>query len=163
MSGRAARWLLSSVLVLAGGVASAQPFSVPVGKWWERPRIAGRLGITSEQVNKLNAATYPHAKAMIDLKASVDKATLDLQAASEADPFETERARIAFGVLQQARQRLETERFEMLLKVRAILTTDQWSRLQELVRERREENVEGAQPTPGAGLKRNQQPRRWQN
>ncbi|MBZ5589328.1 MAG: periplasmic heavy metal sensor [Acidobacteriia bacterium] len=163
MSGRAASWLLGSLLVCAGGFASAQPFSVPVGKWWERPRIAGRLGITPEQVSKLNAATYPHAKAMIDLKASVDKATLDLQAASEAEPFESERARIAFGVLQQARQRLEAERFEMLLKVRAIMATDQWRRLQELVRERREESSEGAQPTPGAGLKRNQQQRRWQD
>ncbi|MGD1147665.1 MAG: periplasmic heavy metal sensor [Thermoanaerobaculaceae bacterium] len=163
MSGRAAKWLVGSVLVLAGGVASAQPFSVPVGKWWERPRIAARLGITSEQVSKLNAATYPHAKAMIDLKATVDKATLDVQAASETEPFEAERARVAFGVLQQARQRLEAERFEMLVKVRAILTPDQWGRLQELVRERREENAQGNQPTPGAGPKRNQQPRRYQD
>ena len=163
MSGRAARCLVGSVLVLAGGVASAQPFSVPVGKWWERPRIAGRLGVTPEQVSKLNAATYPHAKTMVDLKASVDKATLDLQAASETEPFEAERARAAFGALQQARQRLEAERFEMLLKVRAILTADQWSRLQELVRERREEAAEGLQPTPGAGQRRNQQPRRVQN
>jgi Spy/CpxP family protein refolding chaperone len=155
--------LVGSVLVLAGGVASAQPFSVPVGKWWERPRIAGRLGITTEQVSKLNAATYPHAKAMVDLKASVEKATLDLQAASETEPFEAERARLAFGVLQQARQRLEAERFEMLLKVRATLTPDQWSRLQELVRERREEAMGGVQPTPGAGLRRNQQPRRNPN
>jgi len=162
MSGVASRWLIGSVLLLATGAASAQPFSVPVGKWWERPRIAARLGVTQDQVSKLNAATYPHAKAMVDLKASVDKATLDLQAASEAEPFEADRARIAFGALQQARQRLEAERFEMLLKVRAILTADQWGRLQELVRERRDEAAEGAQPTPGAGLRRNQ-PRRWQN
>ena len=87
----------------------------------------------------------------------------DLQAASETEPFEAERARLAFGVLQQARQRLEAERFEMLLKVRATLTPDQWSRLQELVRERREEAMGGVQPTPGAGLRRNQQPRRNPN
>ncbi|HVN76836.1 MAG TPA: periplasmic heavy metal sensor [Thermoanaerobaculaceae bacterium] len=163
MNGGASRWVVGSIVVLAAATVSAQPFSVPVGKWWERPRIAARLGITQDQVGRLNAATYPHAKAMIDLKASVEKATIDLQAASEAEPFEAERARIAFAALQQARQRLETERFEMLLKVRAILTAEQWTRLQDLVRERREEAAEGGQATPGPGLRRNQPPRRWQN
>ena len=162
MNGLAARLIPGAVLAFAAGAASAQPFTVPVGKWWERPRIAARLAITEEQVGKLNAATYPHAKAMVDLKAAVDKATIDLQAVSEAEPFDAARARTAFGTLLQSRQRLETERFEMLLKVKAILTVEQWRQLQELVRERRDEAAEGAQPTPGMGLRRNQ-PKRYQN
>ncbi len=160
MSGLASRWFVGSALTLAAGVAAAQPFSVPVGKWWERPRVASRLGITQDQVGKLNAATYPHAKAMVDLKAAVDKATIDLQAASDTEPFDAGRARTAFSALLQAREKLELERFEMLLKVKAILTPDQWRQLQELLRERRDEIKEGAQATPGAGPRRNQ-PNRW--
>ena len=155
MNNLASKLFLGSVVALAAAGASAQPFGVPMGKWWERPRVAARLGITPEQVSKLNAATYPHAKTMVDLKAAVDKATIDLQAASDAEPFEADRARAAFGALLGARQRLETERFEMLLKVKGILTADQWRQMQEFVRERRDETAEGAPQAPGAGPRRN--------
>ena len=161
MSGRAMRWLVGIGLVLSGGVAAAQPFSVLPGKWWERPRVAALLGLTPDQVAKLDQATYPHARTMIDLKASVDKATLDLQAAADAVPYDAEKIRMAFNVLQQARQRLEAERFEMLLKVRGTLTPEQWKRLQTLAREKREESAAGAEPAPGVGQRRLQQQRRW--
>jgi len=53
---------------------------------------------------------------MIDLKANVEKAELDLKAAAEEEPLVLARVRQAFQALQQARTRLDTERFEMLLK-----------------------------------------------
>jgi len=160
MSGRVTKVLVGVVLVVGAGVASAEPFSALPGKWWERPRVAAQLNLTPDQVAKLNEATYPHARAMIDLKASVEKATLDLQAASDAVPFDVEKTRMAFSVLQLARQRLESQRFEMLLKVRGILDTEQWKRLQALVRERRDEGAADAEATPGPLQKRLQQ-RRW--
>jgi len=159
MNGRVKALLFSVVLASWAGVASAQPFAVPVGKWWERPRIQSRLGLRPDQVAKLEEAAYPQARAMIDLKASVEKATLDLQAAADAAPFDAERTRTAFAVLQQARQRLETQRFEMLLKVRGILDAEQWKRLQEIVRERRDEAAADAEATPGPLQKRLQQRR----
>ncbi len=159
MNGSVMRFLVGVGLVLSGGVASAQPFSALPGKWWERPRVAAQLNLTPDQVARLNEATYPHARAMIDLKASVEKATLDLQAAADTVPFDADKTRMAFNVLLQARQRLETQRFEMLLKVRGILGPEQWRLLQTLARERREENAAENEPTPGAGLRR-LQPRR---
>ena len=161
MTVRVTRWVIGVGLVLSGGVAAAQPFTVLPGRWWERPRVAVQLALAPDQVARLNEATYPHARAMIDLKASVEKATLDLQAAADAAPYDAERIRMAFNVLQLARQRLEAERFEMLLKVRGILTPEQWKRLQALAREKREENAAGAEPTPGVGQRRLQQQRRW--
>jgi len=120
--------------------ASAQAPGMPPGRWWERPRVAEELGITAEQRNKLDGLTLDHAKTMIDLKATVDKAEIDLRAAADSEPLDAARVRAAFAAMQQARGRLEGERFEMLLKVRQNLTTGQWQRLKELgqrLRERR--------------------------
>ena len=48
----------------------------------------------------------------------------------------------------------------MLLKVRELLTADQWSKLQQLARARRAEKGTGGEPAPGA-QRGNQPPRRW--
>lgn len=130
--------------ILWAGAAAAQPLGVPPGRWWERPRVAEELSLQAEQRAKLDQVTLEHARTMIDLKAAVDKAEIDLRAVAEADPFDARAVRASFAALQQARLRLENERFEMLLKVREVLTADQWgklkamtSRLMEKVRENR--------------------------
>lgn len=160
MSGRGVSWIVALGLVLAAGVAAAQTFDVPQGRWWERPMVAGRLGLSSDQVKQLDSTTYTFARRMVDLKGAVEKAQIDLRAAAEAEPFAPDKVREAFAVLQQARTRLEMERFDMLLKVRELLTPDQWSKLQQLARARRAEKGDGGQPAPGA-QRGNQPPRRW--
>ena len=160
MNGRGMSWIVALGLVLAAGVAAAQTFDVPQGRWWERPMVAGRLGLSPDQVKQLDSTTYTFARRMVDLKAAVEKAQIDLRAAAEAEPFAPDKVREAFAVLQQARTRLETERFDMLLKVRELLTPDQWSKLQQLARARRAEKGDGGQPAPGA-QRGNQPPRRW--
>ena len=160
MISRKKSWIVAVGLVLAAGVAAAQTFDVPPGRWWERPAVAGRLGLSPEQVKQLDGATYAFARRMIDLKATVEKAAIDLRAASDAEPFAPEKVRAAFAVLQQARGRLESERFDMLLKVRELLTPAQWAQLQELARARRAEKGGGGQPAPGNAQRPNQ-PRRW--
>lgn len=148
--------VLIGVAALGAARAFAQPLGIPPGRWWERPRVAEELGLTAEQKERLENATLAHARTMIDLKASVDKAELDVKAVSERDPFDAKRVRETFAVLQQARQRLETERFEMLLKVRETLSTEQWNRLRDLTRERIQEFRERRQDRPNA-------PRRFKN
>jgi Spy/CpxP family protein refolding chaperone len=131
-------------LLLAAGAALAQnmgetrggPMGGPMGRWWERPRVAEQIGLTQEQTQKLEAITLDEAHALVDLKGAVQKAEIDLRAASDVEPFQPAKVREAFRVMQQARVKLETERFEMLLKVRQVLSADQWHKLHELLRER---------------------------
>jgi len=161
MNGRATRWFLGAGLLLAAGVVAAQPMGgpmggapmgrgmgVPMGRWWERPKVVEQLGLTADQTQKLEART------MVDLKSTVEKAEIELRAASDAEPFNARRVRDAFGVLIQARTKLETQRFEILLKTREVLTADQWRNLRDLVRERRMEKGKGGPPggeDPGRG------------
>jgi Spy/CpxP family protein refolding chaperone len=135
--------LLGGSLVLGATWAAAQPMGVPQGRWWERPRIAEKLALTAEQKARLESIAMTSAKTMIDLKAEVEKAELDLKGAADTEPLAAARIREAFKVLQQARSRLETERFEMLLKDREVLTTEQWHQLQELKRDRERQRAEG--------------------
>ncbi|MGZ5958023.1 MAG: Spy/CpxP family protein refolding chaperone [Myxococcaceae bacterium] len=179
MNDRATAWCLVVGLLMVAGAAAAQPMGdpmqqrmgspmeqrmgspmgVPMGRWWEWPRVAQQLGLSAEQTQKLEANTLSQATAMVDLKASVEKAEINLHAAADGQPFDAKRVREAFGVLQQARMKLEAQRFEMLLKTREVLTTDQWQKLRELARERRMERGKGG---PGAGGSQPRGPRAWQ-
>jgi Spy/CpxP family protein refolding chaperone len=130
-----------AVLVLAGAAmvaasAVAQPLSMPPGRWWERPRIASEIGLSDEQRSTLDGVVLDHAKAMVDLKADVEKAELDLRGAADREPFDAKSVRSAFAALLQKRTRLEQERFELLLRVREVLTAEQWKKLTRFVRDR---------------------------
>ena len=167
MNGRAARWLLVVGLFLVAGAAAAQPMGgamgdppmgrpmgIPMGRWWERPKVVEQLNLTADQTQRLEAITLDQARTMVDLKGAVEKAEIELRAASDAEPFNARRVRDAFGVLIQARTKLETQRFEMLLKTREVLTADQWRTLRDLLRERRMEKGKGGPPAgenPGRG------------
>ena len=121
--------------VVIAGSAWAQPLAIPPGRWWERPRIAAELGLTAEQRTTLDALALAHAKTMIDLKGEVEKAELELRMLSDTEPFDARRVREAFALLQQRRARLELERFELLLKVREVLSVEQWRKLTGIVKD----------------------------
>lgn len=134
--------VVGALLLLATGVRAQGVGVVPPGRWWERPKVAQELGLTAEQKQKLEETTYESARVMIDLKATLDKAELDLKVIGDAEPLDPKRSREAFAVLQQARMRLESERFELLLKVRQVLQPEQWRRLRDMTRERLQERME---------------------
>jgi Spy/CpxP family protein refolding chaperone len=134
--------------------------AMPPGRWWERPRIAAELGLSDGQRRTLDAVALEHAKTMVDFKGDVEKAELDLRVAADGDPFDAQKVRGAFAVLQQKRARLEQERFELLLRVREVLTGEQWKRLTRFVQERLLRGPgEDGEPGAPAGPRRLQRPR----
>jgi len=142
------------------GSTWAQPLAMPPGRWWERPRIAAELALTAEQRGTLDELAVEHARTMVDLKGEVEKAELDLRVAAAAEPFDPRRVRDAFASLQQRRSRLELERFELLLKVRGVVSAEQWRKLAALAQEVR--RLEGAGEIDGPqGPRRPLRPRRF--
>lgn len=145
-------FILVSVVVLAAIVpGAAEGLDVPPGRWWDRPAIVRLIGLSAEQKRTIEAITLTHARAMVDLKAGVEKAELDLRAAADGEPFAAERVREAFGTLVRARTLLETERFEMILRIREVLSYEQWQRLRRLAEEARLRGAEGGERGPGGG------------
>lgn len=142
--------ILAFALFFGAGALWAQgpggpAWELPQGRWWDRPRLAQELGLSAEQKAKLEEVTEQRMRAMIDARAAVQKAELELRLAADKEPFDPRKVREAFFALQQARQKLELERFEMLLAVRQLLTPEQWGKLRTLARERLQERREERQ------------------
>jgi Spy/CpxP family protein refolding chaperone len=149
------RVTILTTLVLAALPLAAAEFDFPSGKWWENERMAERIGLTEEQRSEIDGLVYAHALRMVDLGAAVKRSELEMANEVRRPEFEPERVRKAFAEFQSARQALERERFEMLLAVREVLTTEQWLAIQELqkeMRRRRElgQDRRGPRP-PGPG------------
>ena len=150
------RILIIIVVLAAAGPLAANDFDLPPGKWWEDQRLVDRIGLTEEQQNLIREVVFEHARRMIDLKADVDKSGLDLAGTVDQQDFDPAPVRAAYAVFQTARQKLENERFEMLLEVRLILTYEQWQKIQE-VKRRIEQNRQQRRPGPrGQGGQRPQ-------
>ena len=146
------RRLMVMCLLLAAVAAAAQEpdLELPPGRWWENQRLAERLSLTDQQRDEIRDLVYEHAHRMIDLTAAVRRSELELAQVVEPPSFEAAAARKAFASLQDARRALEQERFEMLLAVRGVLTSDQWAEVQRLRRELRRDRP----PLEGPGGRR---------
>ncbi len=128
--------LILSLLMLLSPLAQlhAQDYRLPPGKWWEIPRVVEYLHLNEQQQDQIDGLVYEHARKMIGLNADLEKAKLALAQQVDSTKFEATKVRAAFEVFQTARRKLETERFEMLLSVRQVLSAEQWEQLGALKR-----------------------------
>lgn len=142
------RVILVIVLLVVGPLVASELDVLP-GRWWEDERVVNRMGLTDQQQEQIHSVVFEHARLMIDLKADVDKAALDLAASVDQEVFDPAPVRAAYTVFQTARQKLENERFEMLIEVRQVLTYEQWQKIQEVKRhlqQNREQGRPGQRP-----------------
>jgi len=122
-----ARRAFAIVLVMA--FAASAFAQLPAGKWWRRPEIIRQLGLTEEQQTRLDTVFRGAANDLIDLKAEVDKRTIELR--GDLDQSQLNRASIQKVAerLNDARSRLFSRELSMLVDMRGVLTDDQWNRM----------------------------------
>lgn len=128
------RLMITMLMLAAGGALWANEFDLPPGKWWEDQRLVERVGLTEDQQQQIRQVVFESARRMIDLNADVKLAGLELAEVVDQVEFDPQPVRKAFANFQTARQKLEQERFEMLLDVRQILTYEQWKKIEEIKR-----------------------------
>ena len=123
--------LILSLLMLTAPIAQlcAQDSRLPPGKWWEIPRVVEFLHLSEQQQEKIDALVYEHARKMIGLNAGLEESRLALAQQVDSKNFDPSKVRAGFETFQNARKKLETERFEMLLAVRQVLSAEQWDQL----------------------------------
>jgi Spy/CpxP family protein refolding chaperone len=127
----------------------ASDFNLPRGKWWESPQLVQRINLTGEQQESIRTQVVEHARRMIDLTAEVKRTELDLRELADRPSFDPQEVRSAYSRFQQARQVLDSERFELLLSIRQILTHEQWQELTAMRRERGERRSRETGQRPG--------------
>ena len=118
------------VLLLAYAAAFAQgQASRSMFPWWDSP-VARDLNLSEDQARQIRGALREQRSHLIDLRAALEKAEGDVEDLFNEETIDQKRTAEAIEKLVQARTDL-TRVFSMLsLKLRAVLTPQQWRELQ---------------------------------
>jgi Spy/CpxP family protein refolding chaperone len=109
--------------------APAQMIEMPGGKWWKRPAVVETLKLTAEQQERLDEVFAKNRRAFVDLKADVERRTIDLEDLLAAKDVDPKKVGAASEALEQARGRLGKARTMMVVDMRAVLTEAQWKQI----------------------------------
>ena len=146
--------LLMTGLALAqmpGGPEARPPADPPAYfPWWESP-ISGRLNLSAEQQHQIQEIQRDYRDRMIDQRASVQKAEAAIQDLFAAEKIDERRAKRAIDQMVKVRGDLTRSITEMSLKIREVLTTEQWQQLRSFQAENFRRR---AGPGPGSGAGR---------
>ena len=138
---RAARFALGFwrvLLLTAPATLFAQgpgPRPGPRLPWWESP-IVKNLDLSDTQTKQIQGTVSDYRDKLRDLRAAVNRAEMDLQGALNEDPVDQRRANEAIEQLVSARGELFRTTSQMDLKLRMVLTAQQWQELQSETRGR---------------------------
>ncbi len=103
-----------------------------LGKWWKDSALMKTIGVSDDQVTKIEKIFQDHRLQLIDLHADLEKQEAILEPLVEADqPVESQVA-AQIDKVAQARASLEKSDAMMLLAIRRVLTVDQWKKLRDM-------------------------------
>jgi Spy/CpxP family protein refolding chaperone len=103
--------------------------SIP-GRWWNNPKVIERLKLTDEQRKAFDGIMLEHREKLIDLRANVEKAELEMEPLVGADQPDEARILSQIDKVAQARAELEKANARFLLAIRNKLTPEQWKEVQ---------------------------------
>jgi Spy/CpxP family protein refolding chaperone len=124
------------VILLLPGLALAQGprgggFPGAFGmQWWENP-VANGLNLSEAQNKQIRSIVAEYRSKLIDLRANEEKAQGDFQDVFNDAPADQRRANDAIDRLGNARGEMTKVISQMSLKMRNVLTAEQWQQLRE--------------------------------
>ncbi|HEV2326350.1 MAG TPA: Spy/CpxP family protein refolding chaperone [Terracidiphilus sp.] len=176
MNARIARWLCLAVFGLAavfvaapgavaqgagGGQGVGQGFAAHRpqiersfrfgGRFWDNPRVATVLKITPDQQKAMDDILFQHREKLIDLRANLQKAELDMEPLMNADEPNRTAIEAQIDKVVAARAALEKANSNFLLDIRMKLTPDQWKQIKSFRAEARVHGMHREWGPGGAG------------
>ncbi len=121
-------WAVAAFALLLATSAFAGP-DLPPGKWWRRPEIVQQLGITEDQQTRLENIFRGAAADLIDLKAEVDKQSVQLRGELDQPVLNRGNIQRIAAKLNEARGHLFERELMMLIDMRGVLTDQQWKQM----------------------------------
>lgn len=115
--------------LLAAATLSAQ---MPRGiyAWWNRPAIARDLKLTPVQREQIRAAVQQFRPHLLNVRVAVNEAEQSLATQFDRSPVDPAKTNEAIERLVDARSDLTRTLSQLSLKLRLILTEEQWQELQ---------------------------------
>jgi Spy/CpxP family protein refolding chaperone len=99
------------------------------GRWWNSQAMIDRLKLTDDQRKAMDQILLDHRKELIDKRADVEKAEVDMEPLMQDDQPNESRVLAQIDKVAQTRAELEKANARFLLAIRAKLTPDQWKEL----------------------------------
>ena len=106
------------------------------GAWWNSP-IVQNLDLGETQRKDIRGTVREYRGHLLDLREAVQRADSDLEIALGENPLDQRKANEAIEHLATARGELTRTLSQMTLRLRTILTSEQWQELQRRQAERR--------------------------
>ena len=144
--------VLLLVLLACAPLAAQMPRGLM--NWWDSP-LARDLNLTADQQRQIRETVREFRPKLIDLRATTEKAEVEVEDAFNDESFDQRRASDAVERLAGARADLIRAVSQLSLRMRGVLTADQWKQLrarqQQQMQERREQMRRGGPGRLGPG------------
>src|SRR5258708_4271752 len=127
------KWAL---LLIVPAMLIAQQPRVGLRPWFLDAEVVRDLNLSDGQIRQIRQTQKDFRAHMLDLHAAANKAETDLEAAFNEDPVDQNKANDAINRLASTRGDLTKTISQMDLKLRTILTAQQWQELQQRQRTR---------------------------
>lgn len=119
--------LIALALLLSAPAQSQMPRGL--FPWWEG-RFVRDVNLTSDQRGRIREILREHRGALIDQRAAVQKAEAEVEDLFNEEQVDQKKALDAIDRLIAARNEMARTYAQMSLKLRAVLTPEQWRELQ---------------------------------
>jgi Spy/CpxP family protein refolding chaperone len=117
-------------LILGGSLFAQMPKGFYA--WWSKPVITRQLSLTNVQRQQIRITVTQFRPRLLEIRAEVSRAETDLQAQFDHDPVDEAKTNQAIERLIAARADLTRTLSQLSLKLRTVLTEQQWRDLQRL-------------------------------
>lgn len=123
--------MMRMMLALALFACSALMAQPPRGfyNWWDSP-VAKDLNLSDDQTRQIRSVVREFRTKLIDARASVEKAEAEVEDAFNEDSLSQSKANDAIERLVAARSELTRSLSQMSLRLRSVLSSEQWTELQ---------------------------------
>lgn len=119
-----------SIIISRDGAEGRSLGIVPPGTWWKNTDTIAKLSLTADQQKKMDDIFRQNRLQLIDVKASLEKEQINLEPLLNANPVDSIKAMAEIARIADLRAELEKANAKMLLGLRAVLTSEQWTKLQ---------------------------------
>jgi len=135
-------------LCISTGFAQAGPDTgltkeIPRGKWWQNGKVAERMSLTPDEIEKLDAAYVQMRRKLIRLKSDVEMERFELENVLESQNMDENAVMKQFNALEKARSGLSKELFLFIVEVREILGLDRYKELKSSYNKLRRKRIHG--------------------
>jgi Spy/CpxP family protein refolding chaperone len=122
------RRLLALTLLFIGSLYAQMPRGIYA--WWSRPQIARDLNLTPSQREQIRATVQHYRPHLMNVRQAVNQAEQALAEQFDRNPVNPGKTNEAIERLVDARSDLTRTLTQLSLKLRLVLTEQQWQELQ---------------------------------